>query len=149
MMSEFLLDLFKRDINKVKHEIELYSSEELMWKVAPGTHNSGGNLALHLAGNLQHFFGAILNESGYKRDRDFEFFGEISREALLTDLDLAKGAVEKALTGMSDMHMTKPYPLKFQDRIVSIGWFISHLYGHLNYHLGQLNYHRRIIDGSN
>lgn len=149
MLSEYLIDLFKRDIEKVKHEISSYSNEDKMWEVAPGTHNSGGNLAMHLAGNLQHFFGAVLKQSGYKRDRDAEFFGEISREALIADLDLAFEAVEEALSGMSDIEMEELFPQPFQEKKVTNGWFISHLYGHLNYHLGQLNYHRRIIDVGN
>ena len=35
--------------------------------------NSGGNLALHLIGNINHFFGANLGGTGFVRKRDLEF----------------------------------------------------------------------------
>jgi hypothetical protein len=29
---------------------------------------------------------------------------------------------------------------------MTLGYFLIHLYGHFNYHLGQINYHRRLLD---
>ena len=78
MLSQTLTELFTRDIQKIKTEIEAYSSEEAIWKNAEGISNCGGNLSLHLSGNLQHFFGAVLGDTDYVRDREFEFGGKIA-----------------------------------------------------------------------
>jgi uncharacterized damage-inducible protein DinB len=146
MLSKSISELFKRDLPRVKKEVEAYSSEELLWKVIDGTKNSGGTLALHLAGNLQHFFGAVLNDSGYVRNREFEFSGQVSRQELLKELDAALESVLNTLDSMSDEELQAVYPKPPFETDMSCVEFLTFLYGHLNYHLGQLNYHRRILD---
>jgi uncharacterized damage-inducible protein DinB len=146
MFSQSLLDLFKRDLPKVTVEIEAYSDDELIWKVAEGTNNSAGNLALHIAGNLQHFFGATLNNSNYVRDREFEFNGKVSRQKLLDELKAALMSVSETLDGMSDEQLQADYPIQPFGKAMTTEWFFTHLYAHLLYHLGQINYHRRILD---
>ena len=146
MLSQSYLELFKRDIPRIKKEIEAFSQEQLIWKVADGTSNSAGNLALHLSGNLQHFIGAVLGDSGYIRDREFEFSGRVSRQELLAELDATLISVITTLGSLTDTHMKEPYPASPFDKEVTVEWFVSHLYGHLNYHLGQINYHRRMLD---
>ena len=146
MFSQSLLDLFKRDLPKVTVEIEAYSDDELIWKVAEGTNNSAGNLALHIAGNLQHFFGATLNNSNYVRDREFEFNGKVSRQKLLDELKAALMSVNETLDGMSDEQLQADYPIQPFGKAMTTEWFFTHLYAHLLYHLGQINYHRRILD---
>ncbi len=146
MTTRHLSQLFSRDLTKVKEELTSYSSEEALWVTAEGINNSAGNLSLHISGNLQHFFGAILGDTGYKRDRDFEFSGKVSRQDLLDDLEAAEKSVTETLAGMNDADLDKDYPLQFYGETIKIGWFFLHLYSHMTYHLGQINYHRRLLD---
>lgn len=146
MLSKSLSELFSRDIPKIKAEIEAYSSEEAIWNKVDGINNSAGNLSLHLSGNLQHFFGAVLGGTGYKRDREFEFAGKVTRKELLDDLDAALKSVIDTLDEMPDYELKNEFPVKIMDKTFTIEAFFLHLYAHLSYHLGQINYHRRILD---
>ena len=139
-----LRTLFRRDIAGVRREVEAYPDDESLWKPVAGIPNVGGTLALHLAGNLQHFFGAVLAKNGFVRDRDGEFARRnVSRAEILRGLDDAAAVVEKTLTGMDDMDLELPYPEPIAKRKVNTGVFLAHLAVHLTYHLGQLDYHRR------
>ena len=146
MLAQTLSELFERDIPRIKAEIEAYSSEEAIWKKADGINNSAGNLSLHLSGNLQHFFGAVLGGADYVRDREFEFGGKVTKQELLDDLDAAVISVKETLAGMNDEDLKKDYPIKIYDKILKTEAFLIHLYSHLSYHLGQINYHRRLLD---
>ncbi len=75
-MNDFatnLATLLVRDLNDLARELDLFGDDESVWKTAPGVANSAGNLALHVAGNLQHFIGAGLGATGYVRNRELEF----------------------------------------------------------------------------
>lgn len=146
MLSQNLTELFSRDIEKIRTEIKAYSSEEILWQKAEGISNSGGTLSLHLSGNLQHYFGAVLNNSGYKRDREFEFAGKVTRQQLLDDLDAADKSVKETLAAMTNQDFEKDYPEMLYGKVLNTQWFFLHLYSHLSYHLGQINYHRRLLD---
>ncbi len=146
MLSNTLSELFNRDIPRIKAEITAYSSDEVIWQKADGINNSAGNLSLHLSGNLQHFLGAVLGGTEYIRDREFEFAGKVSRQELLDDLDAALTSVVETLDGMPDYELKKNYPHEIGGNTFTIEGFFLHLYGHLNYHLGQINYHRRLLD---
>lgn len=146
MLTQSLSNLFTRDIQKIKTEVEAYSSDEAIWLTADGISNSAGNLSLHLSGNLQHFIGAMLGGTDYKRDREFEFNGKVSRHELLDDLDAALISVTDTLASLSDDDVQKTYPMEFYGKAITTEWFLMHLFGHLSYHLGQINYHRRLLD---
>lgn len=148
MISKTLSTLFTRDIDKIRTEIKAYTSEDNIWKKADGISNSAGNLSLHLSGNLQHFFGAVLGETDYKRDREFEFGGKVTRQELIDDLDNAEKSVTETLEGMTESDVQKDYPIEIYGGVIKTEWFILHLYSHLSYHLGQINYHRRLLDKS-
>ena len=144
MTIAILRTMLRRDIAGVRREVEAYPDDEALWKPVPGVPNMGGTLALHLAGNLQHFFGAILAKVGYVRDRDAEFARRnVSRAEILRGLDDALASVEQTLTGMDDLDLQLPYPEPIAKRKVNTGVFLTHLAVHLAYHLGQLDYHRR------
>ena len=64
MITDALTTLFERDLQRLKTEIELYRIEENLWLVKDGIGNSAGNLCLHLIGNLSHFIGAMLGNTG-------------------------------------------------------------------------------------
>jgi len=146
MLTEILADLYERDLNKLKVEIELFPVEADLWKKTGDVPNSAGNLCLHLNGNLQHFFGAVLGKTGYVRDRPAEFSStDISREKMLSDIDSTIEAVRSTLSKLTDNDLAAPYPIEVFERPMTTGWFITHLATHLNWHLGQINYLRRML----
>ncbi len=146
-MKEVFTQLFNRDIEKLKTEISSYTSEESLWEISGEIKNSGGNLCLHLCGNLQHFIGALLGNSGYERNRDAEFSRKnIPVIDLLKEIDETKNIVDKTLNSLNEEILGKTYPVNKYGEEMTTGYFLLHLFGHLSYHLGQINYHRRLID---
>ncbi len=147
MINESLKSLYKRDLVKLRQEIELYREESLIWKVDGEITNSAGNLCLHIVGNLNAFIGAELGKSGYVRERDLEFSTrETPRDELFNMIDETIVVVTKAIDSISDERMEEDYPVAVFAEKMTIGYFLIHLATHLNYHLGQINYHRRIFD---
>lgn len=137
-----------RELGAVKRELAAYPDEASVWRAVPGVANTGGTLALHLAGNLQHFFGAILARDGYKRDRDSEFARrDVPRKELLAGIDAAIASVEQTLRRLDDTALASAYPEPIAKRTIATSTFLVHLAVHLAYHLGQLDYHRRMVSG--
>lgn len=146
MLKEILLEFFERELHKVKEEIFEYAEEASIWKIHSGIHNSAGNLCLHLVGNLHHFVGAILGNTGYIRQRDDEFaLQDVSREVLFRSLDETILMIKNTLQDFTEADFDKIYPLEKHGRTVTTRYMLLHLLTHLNYHLGQINYHRRLI----
>jgi hypothetical protein len=144
-MKNTLIEFYERDLLKFKTEIEAYTDEDQLWIVKDGISNSGGNLCLHLCGNLKHFIGATLGRTGYVRNRDAEFeLKDIPRHALIADIESATDAVINTLNNLNETEIFKPFPLEKHGKIVTTYHMLLHLLGHLNYHLGQINYHRRM-----
>lgn len=140
-------ELLLRDLAKLKQEISSYKTEEAIWKLDGEIKNTAGNLCLHLCGNLQHYIGAVLGQSGYMRNRDAEFATRgLSKEALLKEIDATLSIVPKILAALSPALLDQQYPEDVFGKPMTTGHFLIHLAGHLNYHLGQINYHRRLID---
>ena len=150
MIIDALKDLFDRDLNLLKTEIELYTDEANLWLVAGEIPNSGGNLALHLVGNLKHFIGAVYGGSAYVRERDLEFSTKgTPRAELLKMIDETMADVAAGLDKLTPDQLAQEYPITvFADRTepMTTEWFLVHLATHLGYHLGQINYHRRLFD---
>ena len=145
MTSQLLLAHFEKDINKFMEEISLYKNENDLWVLKGDTKNSPGTLALHIAGNLKHFIGAQLGKTGYLRERDKEFSDRnIPKESLLKGLKEALEIVKITLSKLSDEDLQKDFPISFLEKIRPTIEILFILYGHLNYHLGQVNYHRRL-----
>lgn len=145
-VKNIIVTLFDRDLKKLETEIELYSDESQIWKITGDIKNPGGNLCLHLCGNLQHYIGSVLGKSDYTRNRDLEFSAKgISKERLLEEIRKTQQAVHQTLSTMGDDVLTAPYPEKVFEYEMNTHYFLIHLHGHLNYHLGQINYHRRLI----
>lgn len=148
MLPSIVEKLVTRELRAVKRELEAYPDDASVWRQIPGTPNTGGTLALHVAGNIQHFFGAILARDGFKRDRDAEFARrDVPRTELLAGIDAAIASVERTLRTVGADSLTQPYPEPIAKRTVSSSFFVVHLMTHLAYHLGQLDYHRRAVTG--
>ena len=135
-----------RDLQSLKSQIAAYPDDESIWKTAPGISNSAGNLVLHLAGNLRHFFGATLGGTGYVRDREAEFASKgISRENLQREVQSAIDDLKATFDKMNAGQFEGAYPLPVMEKRVRAADFLVHLAVHLTYHLGQIDYHRRIL----
>ena len=147
MNIQILRTLFKRDLNKLKMEIETYQNEEHVWVIDDGISNSGGNLCLHLIGNLNAFIGAELGKTGYIRNRELEFSAKnIPKNELVAKIEDTITAVDMALSNLDPAKLEEDYPVLVFKEKTSTGHFLTHLATHLTYHLGQINYHRRLLD---
>ncbi|TVP44464.1 MAG: DinB family protein [Mongoliibacter sp.] len=146
-MKEVLLNIFDRDLSKLKNEISAFRSEENLWKISGDIKNSAGNLALHLIGNLNHYIGAVIGENEYQRDKASEFSSKnISRTELLNQIDETKQIVSHVILQFPEDWLSRNYPEMVFDEPMTYEFFLLHLVAHLNYHLGQINYHRRLLD---
>ena len=146
MLIETLKILFKRDLTQLKVEIDLYPSEEKIWVIDHGIANSAGNLCLHLIGNLNFFIGAEIGKSGYVRNRPLEFsLKDTPKAKLIEQIEATLQVVDAALSTLKPKDLAKEYPiLVFKDKMTT-EYFLVHLATHLSYHLGQVNYHRRLL----
>ncbi len=149
MLKETLIEIFERDLQKLVTEVNLYRDENNLWVVKGDISNSAGNLCLHIVGNLNHFIGATLGHTGYVRHRDDEFsLKNIPRQDLLTNIENCILIVKNTLGTLSPADLEKDFPLEKHGTIVSSTHMLVHLLGHLSYHLGQINYHRRLIENN-
>ena len=140
--------LITRELRAVKRELDAYPDDAAVWKQLPGLPNTGGTLALHVAGNLQHFFGSILIRDGFVRTRDLEFSRrDVPRSELKQGIDAAIASVEKTMKALADAAVLAAYPEPIAKRTVSTDVWLMHLVAHLGYHLGQIDYHRRAVTG--
>jgi hypothetical protein len=145
MLTESLIPIFERDMVKLENEIAAYETDEKLWTVRGEIKNSGGNLALHLIGNLNHFIGSILGETGYVRNRDAEFDTKTgTREEIVAMIRETIPVVSSALGKLTAESMVKDFPVQKHDETRRVDFMLLHLYGHFSYHLGQINYHRRL-----
>ncbi len=141
-----ITQFFERDLNKLIEELNLYKNENDLWKVKEGISNSAGNLALHLTGNLNYFIGTALSHTNYVRERGKEFsLKDIPREKLISAIKELAITVNKTLSRLSDEDLKKEHPFEINGKNLTTENMLMHLLAHLNYHLGQVNYHRRMI----
>ena len=146
MLKDSLVEIFERDLLKLRDEINLYQSEADLWIVRGEISNSAGNLCLHLLGNMNHFIGALLGETGFVRDRDLEFSAkEASREFLNDEITKTIDVVKASLNRLSAEDFDKNFPVEKHGKVVKMDFMLLHLLTHFNYHLGQINYHRRLV----
>lgn len=147
MLIETLKSLFDRDLNKLKFEIASYQNESKIWAIDKNISNSAGNLTLHLVGNINHFIGNQIGKTGYIRNRELEFSAkDIPQSQLITKIEETLIVVNNALDKLSIADLEKNYPLIVFEKEMTTGFFLVHLSTHLAYHLGQINYHRRLLD---
>jgi uncharacterized damage-inducible protein DinB len=141
--------ILDRDLSALRREIEAYPDERDLWRTVPHLPNVAGTLVLHLAGNLQHYFGARLGGSGYVRDRPAEFARrDVPRTELLREIEAARAAVTAGLARLSEAQLAAEFPETIGGARVTTGEYLVHLTVHFAYHLGQLDYHRRMVTGS-
>jgi len=146
MRKDIFEVIFERDLNSLKQELALFEDEKDIWKLNEGITNVSGNLCLHLIGNLNHFVGTVIGGTGFIRHREAEFASkDVSRVQILSDIDQTIEVVKKTLDALSDEDFEKEYPIEKHGEKISNEYMLMHLITHFNYHLGQINYHRRML----
>lgn len=146
MLIENLRTLFKRDLERLQQEIEQYQDEANLWVTDGKISNSAGNLCLHLVGNLNTYIGMELGKTGYVRNRDLEFSQKDVPQAELVQMVInTRQVVDQALSTLTPEQLEAKYPTKVFDYEMTTQFFLIHLVAHLSYHLGQINYHRRLL----
>jgi uncharacterized damage-inducible protein DinB len=147
MLIETLKALFTRDLNRLKTEIEQYNSEADIWKISGQISNSAGNLCLHLVGNLNTYIGKELGGTDYIRNRDLEFSAKnVPRQELINKVENTIEIVNRTLDNLDESLLEAEYPVLVFEHKTSTGYLLVHLAAHLGYHLGQINYHRRLLE---
>ncbi len=138
----------RRDLDTLAAELAAYPDDTAVWALPAGTPNSAGTLTLHLAGNLRHFIGATLGDTGYVRDRDREFATrDVPRDELYPLITVTQAEVDATLARLDPAAVDTPYPLPLNNHTIPTGRFLVHLTTHLAYHLGQVDFHRRLSTG--
>ncbi len=143
-----LLVLFRRDLRCFVREVALFPDDETLWLTLPGIGNSAGNLALHVAGNLRHFVGTVLGDTGYLRKREQEFTQRKgTRAEVVAILEAVELDLKQGLAAPTEATLAEPYPLMVMGHQPPTGRFLLHLATHLAFHLGQAGYLRRALTG--
>lgn len=147
MMIESFKALFRRDLERLKEEINLFSDESTIWKVTGDIKNPAGNLCLHLVGNLNAYIGVGICNSGYIRNRELEFsLKYIPKNTLIQQVDDTIHVVMTGLDNLTDNHMERIFPINIWGKPTDFAYTLLELLAHLNYHLGQINYIRRMLE---
>jgi hypothetical protein len=147
MLNSVLANFYERDIRKLIEEINLFKDEENLWKTGGSIRNSSGNLVMHIIGGLNHLIGATLAQTGYIRNRDQEFMIKgVARKELVDQLEKLISMINRTLNGLTEKDMETDYPIFFDKPKTSVSYVLIQLLAHLNYHLGQVNYLRRVFE---
>ncbi len=147
-MQNILADLFKRDLQTFEDNISKVPENKL-WYAPYGVTNSSGILGQHIVGNLMHYIGFGLGNIDYQRDRDREFSNTgRSLDSIVSDIHKTREIIPDVVRNLTDEQIAGTYPLKIPFPF-NTQEFLLHLYGHLSYHKGQLNYLRRILASQN
>jgi hypothetical protein len=147
MLNSILAGFYERDIRRLIEEVNLFHHEEDLWKTQGSVKNSSGNLALHIIGGLNYYIGTTLAQTGYVRDRDQEFIRKgVPRKDLIKQLQQLMPMITETLNAFTADRMEDKFPSLFDGKNVSNSYVLMQLLAHLNYHLGQVNYLRRILE---
>jgi hypothetical protein len=142
-----LASLFDRDLKRLKQQIETFPNDETLWQALPGANNPAGNLALHIEGNLLEFVGRQLGRLPYNRNRELEFSARgVSKHELGERLEELRRTIPAIIENLSTEQMEMEYPQVVLETATSTQEFLIHLYGHLNWHRGQIDYLRRSLN---
>ena len=146
-MKTSIIQLYSRELNRLASEIENYQHETSLWKTTPTISNCAGNLCLHLVGNLHHFIGKHIGNIEYVRNREAEFATKnVPKTRLLSEIATVKQTVITALNKLPKEQFQENYSIEKNGEIVTNEFMLLHLFWHLSYHVGQINYHRRLLD---
>ncbi len=147
MTTKEISELYERDIRKLIEEINSFKANENIWKTLGSVRNSSGNLTLHIIGGLNFLIGATLAQKGYVRNRDQEFADKgVEKKIILEQLEQLIIMINKTVNQLTPEQMISPYPGFFDKAGATNSYVLTQLLLHLNYHLGQVNYLRRVLE---
>jgi uncharacterized protein DUF1572 len=147
MLNSILTNFYERDISKLIAEVNLFRDEKNLWRTQGSVKNSSGNLVLHIIGGLNYLIGTILAHNGYVRNRDLEFIKkDVDRKELVAQLEELILMINKTINALTPEDIEVEYPIFFDKPQTSVSYVLLQLLLHLNYHLGQVNYLRRILE---
>ncbi|MDP3719351.1 MAG: DUF664 domain-containing protein [Acidobacteriota bacterium] len=148
MLSQELSDLYARDLTRLIQQLNAFPDTATLWQTRAGITNSAGNLALHLEGNLREFIGRLMGKLDYQRDRPREFSDSgIEKTELVTRLTAVRDEIPPVIAGMTADELDADFPQVYAGRTLPNRQMLIHLEGHLSYHLGQIDYLRRVLTG--
>ena len=147
--AEFLNELshqLSEGLEKISHCLKQLNDEQVWWRPTQ-SQNSIANLILHLEGNVHQWIVSGVGGEPDIRDRPGEFANtDVPRTDLVAMVNETIDIVDTTLAGMTDADLQKDYPLEVFKEPTTTEFFLVHLCAHLSYHLGQVNYHRRLLD---
>ncbi len=146
MSGAELAALFRRDLTRLVQELRAFPGDGTLWTKPPGISNSIGNLVLHLEGNLREYIGRQLGGVPYSRQREREFTETgLPIDNLLARVEPLAILIPEIIAGVSDEDLNRLYPEEPFNSPISTAQYLVSLNSHLNYHLGQIDYLRRIL----
>jgi DinB superfamily len=149
MFAPGLAALFERDLSRLRQQLDAFPDDATLWATAPGVTNSAGTLALHLEGNLREYVGRQLGARPYRRDRPAEFSTRgVPQAELVARAARLHADIPPVIAALATEALARDYPEEVLGVPMSTGQFLVHLSGHLNYHLGQIDYLRRFTTGA-
>ena len=147
MLNNVLANFYERDLRRLIEEVNLFKQEEDLWRTQGSVKNPAGNLVLHIIGGTNYLIGTTLAQTGYVRNRDLEFTRKgVERTELVAELEKLIPVINGIINALSQEQMEAEYPLIFDGMKTSVSYVLVQLLLHLNYHLGQVNYLRRIFE---
>jgi Protein of unknown function (DUF1572) len=147
MLNNVIATFYERDLRKLIEEVNLFKNERDLWRTHGSVKNSSGNLVLHITGGFNHLIGATLAQTGYVRNRDQEFISKgVERKVLVARLEELIPMINETVNTLTQEQMEAEYPILFDKPKTSTSYVLLQLLLHLNYHLGQVNYLRRILE---
>ncbi len=149
MSGAELAALFRRDLTRLAQELRAFPDDGALWTKPPGISNSIGNLVLHLNGNLREYIGRQLGGVPYTRQRDLEFSQTgLTLEDLCARVEPLATLIPEIVARLSDAELNRLYPEEPFHSPISTAQYLVSLNGRLNYHLGQIDYLRRMLTAS-
>src|SRR5262245_4800345 len=146
MVASELAALFARDLTRLIQELRAFPDTPSIWKTAPGVTNAAGTLALHLEGGLRHFIGYRIGKLEYTRDRPLEFSARgVERDAIIARLEAVRVSIPKVIATLSEEQLYAIDPGNGTGQPLTTRQWLIHLYAHLSYHTGQIDYLRRVV----
>lgn len=148
MLADELSALYARDLTRLIQQLNAFPDTATLWQTRAGITNSAGNLALHLEGNLREFIGRLLGHLDYQRDRPREFSDSgIEKAELIARLTAVRDEIPQVIAGLTVDELDADFPQVYVGRTLPNRQMLIHLAGHLSYHLGQIDYLRRVLTG--
>jgi uncharacterized damage-inducible protein DinB len=145
--STDLAFLFRRHLARLVRQLDAIDDVRL-WEVRPGITNSAGHLLLHLNGNLREYIGRQMGGVPYVRDRMRESgTAPVPRSEMAAAIAELASLIPGVLERTPDGRWDETFPEDVLGEPLTYRHFVMHLFGHLHYHLGQIDYLRRVLTG--